>query len=88
MSLVLNKLVSEDIDEKIYLNHNAGIDIWKLEEMIKEELKDCIWAKIRAEVQAQFYTEQLEHIAKRIKQIKDKDNPYGNPNYKEELAKI
>lgn len=62
----LNKLVPEDIDKKIRLNQDAGVDIFKLQELIKEEYKDFKWMKIRAEVQCQSYQEQLEHIAKRI----------------------
>lgn len=77
MSLVLNKLVPEDMDEKIRLNEQAGIDIYKLYEMIQEERLDFIWMKIRAEVQIQFYDEQLVHIKKRI-QEKEAQNP--NPD--------
>lgn len=87
---ILNKLVGEDIDEKIYLNQKQGIDPVRLQAMIKEELEDFIWTKIRCEVQIQFYVEQLEHLEKRIKQIKDLEieNPYKKENYKEILAKI
>lgn len=70
MSLVLNKLLPEDIDTKIKLNQNAGIDIFKLRDSILEERKDFIWMRIRAEVQIQFYDEQLEHINKRISEGK------------------
>lgn len=71
MSLVLNKLAPEAIDEKIALNEKAGVDIYKLRELIKEEHKDFIWTKIRAEVQCQFYVEQLDHIEKQIKVFED-----------------
>ena len=64
--MTLNKLNPEDIDEKIRLNKEQGIDILKLEEMIKEELKDFQWVALRAQIQCQLYTEQLEHIEKRI----------------------
>lgn len=69
MSLILNKLVPEHIDEKIVLNENAGIDIFTLQEMIKAELSECTWAIIRSTVQKQFYKEQLEHIEKQIKKF-------------------
>ena len=87
---ILNKLVGEDIDEKIFINQKQGVDILTLEKLIKEEMKDFIWTKIRCEVQIQFYTEQLEHIARRIKEIKTLkiDNPYKSPEYKSILAKI
>lgn len=87
---ILSKLVGDDIDEKIYLNQKQGIDIVKLREMIKEEMTDFIWTKIRCEVQIQFYVEQLEHMEKRIKQLKflELENPYEKENYKEILAKI
>lgn len=68
--MILNKLAPEDIDEKIRLNEQAGKDIYKLRESIKEELKDFVWVAIRAQVQSQFYREQLEHIDMRIEEIK------------------
>lgn len=69
MSLSLNKLRPEDIDEKIRLNQRDGIDIYRLRDLINDELKDFIWTRIRAEVQCQFFVEQLEHIDKRIKEL-------------------
>ena len=66
--ITLNKLSTEDIDQKIRLNQEAGIDIFQLRDLIKEEYKDFIWMKIRADIQCQFYLEQLEHIEKRIKE--------------------
>jgi hypothetical protein len=68
MSLILNKLAPEGIDEKIRLNEIApGIDIYQLRDAIKQELSDCTWHIIRSTVQQQFYREQLEHIDSRIK---------------------
>lgn len=72
MSLVLNKLREEDIDEKIRLNEESGIDIYKLKELLKQEQLDFIWTKIRCEVQCQFLTEQIAYIEKRIKAIEEK----------------
>lgn len=69
--IALAKLNPEDIDEKIRLNLEAGVDIFKLRDLIKEELKDFRWVGIRAAVQCQAYEEQLEHIEKRIKEIKE-----------------
>lgn len=69
MSLVLNKLSPDAIDEKIRLNEQDGVDIFKLRDLIKEEYKDFKWTAIRAEVQCQFYLEQLEHIEKRISEL-------------------
>lgn len=69
--IALAKLNPEDIDEKIRLNLEAGVDIFKLRDLIKEELKDFRWVAIRASVQCQAYEEQLEHIEKRIKEIKE-----------------
>lgn len=66
--ITLNKLSPEDIDEKIRLNEDNGVDIFKLKEAIKEEMKDFKWVAIRAMVQCQLYEEQLEHIEKRIKE--------------------
>lgn len=66
--IVLNKLSPEDIDTKIKLNEDNGVDIYKLKELIKEEMKDFKWVALRANVQIQFYEEQLEHIDKRIKE--------------------
>lgn len=73
MSLVLNKLRPEDIDEKIMLNEKAGVSIQELRRLINEEMKDFIWTRIRAEVQCQFYAEQLEHIDRRIKEKEKTD---------------
>ena len=64
----LNKLNPEDIDEKIRLNEQNGVDIYKLQAAIKEELKDFRWVALRAMIQCQSYEEQLEHIEKRIKE--------------------
>lgn len=75
MSLVLNKLLKEDIDEKIRLNQEAGVDIFKLRELILDERKDFIWMRIRAEVQIQFYDEQLERINQRIAEGKIYSEP-------------
>lgn len=66
--IALAKLSPEDIDEKIRLNEQDGVDIYKLRDLITEELKDFTWVGIRANVQCQLYKEQLEHINKRIKQ--------------------
>jgi len=66
--ITLNKLNPEDIDEKIRLNEQNGVDIYKLQSAIKEELKDFRWVALRAMVQCQLYEEQLEHIEKRIKE--------------------
>lgn len=86
---ILNKLVAEDIDHKIYLNQKDGISPIQLREMIREELKDFIWTQIRCGVQIQFYKEQLEYLDKRISQIDfSKENPYLDKDYKERLAKI
>lgn len=67
--MILNKLVPEDIDEKIRLNNEAGMNIFTLRDSIKEELKDFRWMEIRAKVQCQSYEEQLEHIEKRIQEM-------------------
>ena len=67
----LNKLKPEDIDEKIRLNEQDGIDIFKLRDNIKEELKDFQWYALRSQIQCQCYTEQLEHIEKRIAEMKN-----------------
>jgi hypothetical protein len=67
--LALAKLAPEDIDEKIRLNANDGVDIFKLRDLIKEELKEFRWIAIRANVQCQSYEEQLEHIDNRIKEM-------------------
>lgn len=72
MTLILNKLSPDAIDEKIALNEKLGTDIYKLRNEIMEEQKDFIWMKIRAEVQIQFFAEQLIHINQRIKQIEEK----------------
>ena len=69
--LSLSKLNPLDIDEKIRLNENAGVSIEMLYESIKDELKDFQWIKIRAEVQIQCYTEQLEYIEKRLKEVEN-----------------
>ena len=70
--IALNKLNPDDIDEKIRLNEQSGVDIYKLRDVIKEEYKDFKWMSIRAEVQCQSYLEQLEHIEKRIKEMEEK----------------
>lgn len=69
--ITLNKLNPEDIDEKIRLNEENGIDIYKLKELIKEEMKDFKWVALRANIQVQFYEEQIEHINKVIKERGD-----------------
>lgn len=66
--LTLAKLSPEDIDEKIRLNEQDGIDIYKLKELIKEELTCARWIIIRNTVQCQCYEEQLDHIEKVIKE--------------------
>jgi hypothetical protein len=66
--VTLNKLSASDIDEKIRLNEENGVDIFKLKELIKEEMKDFRWVELRARIQCQYYEEQLEHIEKRIKE--------------------
>lgn len=66
--LALAKLSPEDIDEKIRLNEQDGIDIYKLRDLIIEEEKEFAWVEIRAKVQRQSYKEQLEHINKCIQQ--------------------
>ncbi len=65
----LGKLNPEDIDEKISLNEKDGIDIFRLRDLIKDELKEFKWMAIRANVQCQCYEEQLEHINKRISEM-------------------
>jgi len=67
--IALNKLIPEDIDEKIRLNEKDGIGIYQLREMIREELKDFQWVALRAQVQCQCYVEQLAHIDKRITEL-------------------
>lgn len=67
--MILAKLNPDDIDDKIRLNKQDGVDIYKLRDLIKEEYKDFKWTAIRAEVQCQCYVEQLEHIEKRIKEL-------------------
>lgn len=67
--MTLNTLRVEDIDEKIRLNENAGIDIYALREDIKKQLNDFTWVSLRAQVQCQSYREQLDHINKRISDI-------------------
>lgn len=69
--IALAKLNPDDIDEKIRLNLEAGVDIFKLRDLIKEELKEVEWVVIRNIVQSQSYKEQLEHIEKRIKEMKE-----------------
>lgn len=64
--MTLNKLSIEDIDEKIRLNKEQGVDLIKLRDLIKEELKDFQWIALRAQIQCQLYTEQLEHMNNRI----------------------
>lgn len=66
--MTLNTLNPEDINEKIRLNANDGIDIHKLREMIYRELCDFRWVEIRAKVQCQCYEEQLAHIDKKIEE--------------------
>lgn len=70
--IVLAPLNTDDIDEKIRLNEDTGVDIYKLRDSIKQELKDFKWQEIRAKVQCQSYTEQLEHIENRIKKMEEK----------------
>ena len=88
--MILNTLNPEDIDEKIYLNKEAGINIEQLQALIKKELKDFQWMQIRAQVQCQLYVEQLEHIARRIEQLKSlgMENPYKHPDYKKRLEPL
>ncbi len=72
MELALNKLRLEDIEEKIRLNEQTGIDIYNLRELLRDELKEWQWVAIRSNVQSQFLSEQLEHIEKVIKQREEK----------------
>lgn len=65
----LNTISLESIDDKIRMNENDGIDIYKLRSEIRKELKDFQWIALRAQVQCQSYTEQLEHIENRIKEL-------------------
>lgn len=67
--IALNKLEDRDIQEKIDINVKDGVDIYQLRDLIKEEYKDFIWCKIRAEVQCQFYLEQLEYIERKISEM-------------------
>jgi hypothetical protein len=69
MILILDKLNPEDIQQKIDFNNRDGIDIYKLRDLITEEYKDFKWMAIRAEVQCQFYVEQLAYIEKKIKEM-------------------
>lgn len=85
---VLNKLVGEDIDEKIYLNQKTGIDLKSLIDAIEEEKLDFIWTEIRCKVQIQFYTEQLKHMRTRLSQLEGKENPYLDEDYKKKLAEL
>ena len=62
----LSKLSPEDIEEKIRLNEESGMDIRQLKQMIEEEMKDFQWVKIRCEVQIQLYTEQLDYINRKL----------------------
>jgi hypothetical protein len=70
--LTLNTLNPEDIDQKIKLNEQDGVDIYQLRELIYKELCDFRWTEIRAKVQCQCYEEQLVHIDKRIAEAKAK----------------
>jgi TolA-binding protein len=67
----LNKLLPEDIDEKIRLNEQAGVNIYRLRDGIIEEMKDFEWTIIRSTVQCQSYKEQLAHINKRIADMEE-----------------
>lgn len=51
----------------------------------QEEIRQFRGQEITSAVQCQFYTEQIEHIEKRIKEIQDRDNPFGSDNYAEKL---
>ena len=65
----LNTLREEDIQEKIDLNNKDGIDIYKLRNLIEEELKDFEWVALRAQVQCQCYKEQLQYINRKINEM-------------------
>lgn len=67
-TMPLNKLRAEDIDDKISKNERDGITIYQLRDLIREEKLDFVWTVIRAQIQIQSYTEQLEHIERKIKE--------------------
>lgn len=71
--MTLNTLPIEDIEGKIKLNEDAGIDIYELRRCIRKELNDFTWIGIRAGVSCQFYKEQLDYIDFKIKQLEDKE---------------
>jgi hypothetical protein len=64
--MTLDKLLPEDIEEKIRLNEEAGINVYALRKLINEELKSFQWSIIRQTIQVQCYNEQLEYIDKKI----------------------
>lgn len=64
--LTLSKLHDDDIEEKIRLNQEVGINLVALRDSIIEELKDFEWMRIRAEVQIQNYKEQIAYMNKKI----------------------
>ena len=51
----------------------------------QEEISKFRGQEITSCVQCQFYIEQIEHIEKRIKEIADRDNPFGADNYADKL---
>ena len=72
--IVLNKLNTRDIDEKIQKNAEEGRDIYALREFLLDELKDFRWVIIRATVQCQCYEEQIDHINKKIKELEGENH--------------
>lgn len=86
MGLILNRLDTDAIDEKIYLNQKANISLDLLIQETKKDLSEFTWEAIRCNVQIQFLKEQIEHFEKRKKQIEGKDNPYIDDKYKENLS--
>lgn len=67
--LSLSPLHHDDIEEKIKLNADAGVDIVALRNEIEKEQLEFKWMRIRAEVQIQNYDEQLAYINKKIKEL-------------------
>ena len=66
--LTLNTLRLEDIEQKVRLNEQSGVDIYMLRREIEKEMNDWRWQIIRATVQCQCYEEQIRHIDRMIKE--------------------
>lgn len=63
---MFNPLHPEDIEEKIQLNLNDGLDLNSLRDTLEEELHSTERSILVSEIQAQNLKEQLAYIDKRI----------------------